>query len=221
MKFEVEVDVEAEVAARVEGLEKALTLTTNSREWNRKRVLELEDKLERIDRGHVCTGSCKPNAHVAFAGRQRIEELEKALAESRALVEFKNRVADEADRDKDELFRKLQEEREKAETFRRQAYQENDRAAVLTRQMKELEAQNQRLIDNANLTERTVAASLAEHRQSIAARDALLTAATRRVKAATEYLAAPKVEKARDEIVTSKGAVLADAIGNALRVLNA
>jgi chromosome segregation ATPase len=48
-----------------------------------------------------------------------------------------------------------------------------------------------------------------------------LEAATKRVRAATEILSRPMVVGARNDIVTTKGAILADAIGNALDALSA
>lgn len=242
----------ADLLADLERLEKidgAMALVTNSREWNRKRVLELEDELERYQRAHVCTSSCKENAHVAFTGkalvqglenqvaaqvaaknfaltqlekvrqrrdqeRQRADRAEVLLAESRELVAFKTRVADEMDRDKDELWAKLKKERELVQ-------EERTRANNLTRRLAEMEARNSSLIDGANLTERTVAASLAEKRQSIEARDRLLAAATTRVRTAAEILSQKRVAEAADEIVTTKGAILADAIRNALAALSA
>lgn len=73
-------------------------------DWDRKteryRANRLQTEVDRLKKGHVCTNACKPNAHVAFTGRQRLEELErevcdeteradqaeKALEESRSLV---------------------------------------------------------------------------------------------------------------------------------------
>jgi hypothetical protein len=64
------------------------------------RVNKADAEVDRLKKGHVCTRSCRPNAHVAFTGRQRLEELErelhdetqradqaeKSLEESRSLV---------------------------------------------------------------------------------------------------------------------------------------
>jgi hypothetical protein len=62
--------------------------------------------------------------------------------------------------------------------------------------------------------------AVAEHIRSLAARDNLLSAATHRISLAREALATPEVTKARDEIVTARGVVLADAIAETLRVLD-
>jgi hypothetical protein len=194
-----------EVAAKVEGLEKALTLATTSREWNRKRVVELEDELERM------TGD-RPSVRDSLAGQ--VVRLEKSLAESRELVTFKERVADQADEDKDKLFRKLEDERDLVK-------QERTRANNLARRVAELERSLAHSIDRENVQEGLAAESRRTAIQTIAARDRLLAAATTRVRAAKEILGATAVGRARDEIVTSKGAVLADAIGNALDALSA
>lgn len=47
----------------------------------RERVVQLQAEVERLRKGHVCTASCKPNAHVAFTGRQRLEELEQEVSD--------------------------------------------------------------------------------------------------------------------------------------------
>lgn len=57
--------------------------------------------------------------------------------------------------------------------------------------------------------------------RSIAARDDLLSKATTRMEVVRSLLAAPQVTETRDGIVTSKGTVLANAIGNALAALDA
>lgn len=194
----INVDVDAEVAAKVEGLEKALILTTNSREWNRKRVVELEDELERA------TGD-RPSARDSLAGQ--VVQLEKSLAESRELVAFKERVADQIDQEADRLREaliKTRGDREEAE-----------------RKVRDLERRNSELVGQANAQEALHAQVAADQIRSVEARDWLLAAATTRVKAAQEILSRPIVVGARNEIVTTKGAILADAIGNALDALSA
>ena len=59
------------------------------------------------------------------------------------------------------------------------------------------------------------------HRQSIAARDRLLEQATRRISAARDMLTADAVAQARGMDCSRLGATMADAIGNALRCLDA
>lgn len=197
-----------------------LSKKINQPSVNRKRVAELEDELERYRRAHVCTGRCTPNAHVAFEGnrlitdleeklaaeRQRAEVAETSLAESRALVEFKNQLADGRDQDLDRLTAKIKELTLKADEERRRASGLKDR---LSTAHEEADAQEHR-----HDQERRTAA------QNLAARDRLLAAATTRVKAAQEILSRPVVIGARNDIVTSKGAILADAIGNALIALS-
>lgn len=46
-----------------------------------KRLGDAEMEVERLKKGHVCTRSCKPDAHVAFTGRQRLEELERKVVD--------------------------------------------------------------------------------------------------------------------------------------------
>jgi DNA-binding helix-hairpin-helix protein with protein kinase domain len=92
-------------------------------------------------------------------------------------------------------------------------------AAPLRRRIGELETALARSIEREDRLESDEADRAAEHRRSLAARDHLLSAATTRLNAVREILLATAVSRARDEIVTSKGAVLADAIGNALHAL--
>lgn len=49
----------------------------------RRRIEELEAELARVEKGHVCVETCRPNAHVAFQGRARVRELETELAVAR------------------------------------------------------------------------------------------------------------------------------------------
>lgn len=173
---------EAELVAtplrrRIAELERTLAQEVN-------RNTDLEAELEKATRGHVCTDSCKPNAHVAFIGRQRLAELETELADE---TERANKAEERADQE------------------RRRASELKDRASSVE---EELEA-----------AERYQAERAQEARRSLAARDHLLSAATTRINAVREILLATAVSRARDEIVTSKGAILADAIGNALHAL--
>ncbi|AAT36802.1 Pas54 [Actinoplanes phage phiAsp2] len=186
-------------------LDKCLTLTRNSREWNRKRVVELEDMLERgvVD---VAT-STDPGELGRLAGQEdriidleaQVRRLEATLAESRELVQFKEKVADEIDQEAERLRSKVRE-------YDRDRKTERDRADRMTAQANRMET------DRAELE--------AEHRRSLAARDRLLETATRKASAARDFLSTNTVAEARENIVTSRGAVLADAIGMALRVLD-
>lgn len=150
----------------------------------RQEIERLEAALAKATRGHVCTGECKPNAHVAFIGRQRLDELERE-------------VADEAER------------ADRAEAERDSA----------RRRVAELERQLGNSIGRENKLEADAAEEKTLHRRALEARDSLLSAATTRINAVREILLARTVTEARDNIVTSKGAVLADAIGNALHAL--
>lgn len=171
---------------RLEKIDGAMSLVANSREWNRKRVLELEDELERYHRAHVCTSSCEKNSHVAFTGKTMVKDLEELVQEERIRG---NNLA--------------------------------QRLAQSEQRERELEAQNQRLTEYANAQEARHAELAAATTRVRAAQDRLLAAATTRVREATEILSRPVVVGARNDIVTTKGARLADAITNALRCLNA
>ena len=46
-------------------------------------IKELEARLEK---GHVCTPACRPNAHVAFEGRARVRELEAEADRCRQMI---------------------------------------------------------------------------------------------------------------------------------------
>lgn len=176
---------------RLEKLETALTLTANSREWNRKRVLELEDTLERA--GRI---SDYPSALDWAAVRAERDRLKERVAHLVA-------GGDEKERDKDKLFREvelLQKEKEFLEArvreYDRDRHTERNRADVAQRRVaelektlaasingstkveQELEAQVLRLTDYADAQEARRAEVNEKHRQSIAARDSLLQEAT-------------------------------------------
>lgn len=242
-------------------LEGALTLAQKSREFNRRRVVVLESKLERVA---AILAEGKASGEDEFLSVPEIEEKLAGLGERLyTAAEVGDLQASEAELVAAPLRRRVAElERENADADRRinaltgqvQGYDhdrhtERDRAdqnrawaeraeangvklsATLVqaekdrdsarRRVAELEAQLARSVDRENKLEADAAEEKTLHSQSIAARDHLLEAATRRVSAAVEILNRPMVVGARNEIVTSKGAILADAIGNALRVLDA
>lgn len=177
--------------AEILDLDKALILTRNSREWNRKRVVELEDMLERSARGERLFTSEE-------VGDLQASEAELVAAPLKAENQRLARQVCEFDRDR---------------------RTERDRADKAQRRVAELERTLALSIERENRLESTAADTAAEHRRSLAARDHLLSAATTRMNAVREILLATAVGRARDEIVTTKGAVLADAIGNALHAL--
>jgi len=163
---------------------------------------------------------------VAAPLRRRVAELERTLAESRELVELKNQVADDIDVDRAELHDKVRAERDRADQNKAWAERAEANGSQLSAALVEAEKQRDsarrrvaeldKQLDSYQRAERR---AMAEHIRSLAARDNLLSAATTRIRQAKEILAAPKVTKTRDEIVTSKGATLADAIGQALDAL--
>jgi hypothetical protein len=209
----------------------------------RRRVADLETELERYRKAHVCTDSCKPNAHVAFTGSQIVKELETELANERQEIERLERENEEyhlnrikkletkvREYDKDRHTERDRADQNKAWAERAEANGSRLSAALVQaekdrdsarRRVAELEAQLSRSIDRENKLEADAAEEKTIHSQSIAARDHLLEAATRRISLAREALDRPMVVGARNEIVTSKGAILADAIAEALRVLDA
>jgi hypothetical protein len=176
---------------------------------------------------------------VAAPLRRRIAELEKSLAESRELVEFKTRVADDIDADRAKLHGQVREWKLKAQGWDHDRHTERDRAdqnkawaeraelrlaqdaEAHAKALDEVKRDRDLRLEELEAAERYQCERAEEHRRSIAARDQLLSAATTRVKAAVEILSRPAVVGARNEIVTTKGAILADAIGNALAALDA
>jgi hypothetical protein len=197
----------------------------------RRRIAELEAKA-----GYAKW--CEENDR-ARAAERRVAELEKSLAESRELVEFKTRVADEIDADRAKLHGQVREWKLKAEGWDHDRHTERDRAdqnkawaeraelrlaqdaEAHAKALAEVKRDRDLRLEELEAAERYQCERAEEHRRSIAARDQLLSAATTRVKAAVEILTRPGVVAARNEIVTSKGAILADAIGNTLAALDA
>jgi hypothetical protein len=86
----------AERAAKVPALETSLSQA-------QERITELLLELDSCRKAHVCTVECRPNQHTAFQGRRRITELERQLAESRALVESKIKVVSSL-RDQEQVY---------------------------------------------------------------------------------------------------------------------
>lgn len=163
-------------------------------------------------------------------GDLQASEAELVAAPLRREVAELSRKLDRVYADLDRSMEATEKAKRDAETFKDQAYRENDKAAELRSHVKTLEktlAESRELVDFktrvADEIERDkdkLFATVRDQRQSLAARDRLLEAATRRIDAAREFLSRSPVAEARENIVTSKGAVLADAIGNALRVLD-
>jgi chromosome segregation ATPase len=157
---------------------------------------------------------------------RRVADLERTLAQevnrntdleaenqrlARQVCEFdrdRHTERDRADKAQDALIKVRAEREEQDKELRRRASA-----------FKVLEGRYETLLAAMDKNDDSAAEAAAEHRRSIAARDNLLSAATTRLNAAREILLATAVSRARDEIVTTKGAVLADAIGNALDAL--
>lgn len=204
-------------------LDKALTLTRTSREWNRKRVVELEDMLERGERkasedqrlytaAEVGDAQASEAELVAKPLRRRIGELERVLAqEVNRNTDLEAQVED-ADRRINALTGQVREYDHDRHTEKQRADRERQRASELKDRLSSAQ-------EEADAQEYRHDQERKEAARSIAARDHLLSAATTRMNAVREILLARTVAEARDQIVTSKGAVLADAIGNALHAL--
>lgn len=167
---------------RLEKVDGAMSLVANSREWNRKRVIELEDKLERYHRAHVCTSSCQDNAHVAFTGKGLVRDLEAQVAKLTEQVKGydhdRKTERDRADRNQARAIKAeelVQEERIRGNNLAQRLAQSEQRE-------RELEAQNQRLTEYANAQEARHAEENEQYRQSIAARDSLLQGAAATVR---------------------------------------
>lgn len=94
------------------------------------------------------------------------------------------------------------------------------RITELEKTLAEAEQDRDNRLEELEAAERYQHERAQEARQSIAARDRLLATATTRVRAAAEILGQKRVAEAADEIVTTKGAILADAVRNALAALS-
>lgn len=196
----------AEEAPDLDKLETALTLARNSREFNRKRVEVLDDRLHRI-RAILDEEAAlqQENEEYHLDRIKRLEEENQRLA--RQVCEFdrdRHTERDRADKAVDALIKVRAEREEQDAELRRRA------SAI-----KVLESRYETLLATLDKAEDDGAEAAAEHRRSLAARDSLLAAATTRVRAAQDILGARRVQEAADQIVTSKGAILADAIRNA------
>lgn len=199
----------------------------------RDRADRLATELDRYRRAHVCTTECKPNEHTAFVGRRLVAELEAMLAESRELVNAKNGVIEglqdrfatlaggvgrftvaqlneatrtAADQATASARAEIEELERKVKAYDMDRHAERDRAdrngAHSSKLAEELEALKR------------------QSEASIAARDRLLSNATTKISTAQEILRAPKISKTCEEIITAKGATLADAIRDALKALD-
>lgn len=143
---------------------------------------------------------------------ERDQLREKVARRERRVADLERTLAQEVNRNTDLEAENQRLARQVCE-FDRDRHTERDRAD------KAEDALYETLLATMDENDDSAAEAAAEHRRSIAARDNLLSAATTRLNAAREILLATAVSRARDEIVTTKGAVLADAIGNALHAL--
>jgi hypothetical protein len=97
---------------------------------------------------------------------------------------------------------------------------ERDRADKAQARVAELERALALSIERENKLESDLAEEKTIHARSLAARDHLLAAATTQINLAREALTRTPVAEARENIVTTRGAVLAEAIRVALGALD-
>lgn len=162
--IEIQADQD-EAAEKIENLDKALTLTRTSREFNRHKVVGLEAEVVRLE------AELARMADNFNTSQARVRELAAKVREY--------------DRDR-------KTERDRADQNKAWA----ERAEL-------------RLAHDAEVTA-----------QSLAARDRLLEAATIKINAARDILSAKGVVDAREDAITRKSVVLANAIGEAIAALD-
>ena len=131
-------DVREGLQDHVQKLESALAVTTNSRESNRAKVMdqrvkidELEAELRRYRTAHVCTENCTKDAHVAFTGRQMVNQLRDDIE-----VLKTGRAADhdeivELRAERDRLLAKLKDEKSQRDANREWAERAEQRVESL------------------------------------------------------------------------------------------
>jgi hypothetical protein len=73
------------------------------RKSERDRADRLQAELTSMKNCHVCTASCKPNAHVAFTGSQRLKELEEQLHDETERADQNKAWAERAEAEVDRL----------------------------------------------------------------------------------------------------------------------
>jgi hypothetical protein len=54
----------------------------------RERNAEMKRELDRVNKGHVCVETCRPNAHVAFKGRRELDAMTRELADARRAIDI-------------------------------------------------------------------------------------------------------------------------------------
>lgn len=198
----------------------------------------LRAELARYNRAHVCVKDCGDNEHVAFVGRTLVTELETDLVNERAEVARQDaeihraydaliktraeRGEAEADlaRSRADWEQRSAENRTQVGRLLKRAARTATRLALREKDAATFQRQRDEYVAGLNAQEYRFAEERRISQQSIAARDNLLRAATTKIEVVRSILAAPKVTKTRDEIVTSKGVILADAISNALAALD-
>jgi chromosome segregation ATPase len=155
---------------------------------------------------------------VAAPLRNRIVELERMLVrKSSGTAELERALAQEVNRNTD-LENRIKGYDHDRHIEKKRADEAESRVESLTGQLSVAQEKARRRNDQYD---RTIKARDEETLGRIEARDNLLNQATTRINAVREILSRPAVVGAREQIVTRDGAILADAIGNALSALEA
>ncbi len=189
----VTVTVTLDTEASTQDLEKALVLTTTSREFNRGKALEIERELK------VAVDTLKVRERQVELLKADVDSLQRQLAEQSKRAEMFEAQA--------------YEQNEQAASERRRASELKDR----------LDVQTTRADENKEWAERAearLAQNNVRHAQGLKARDRLLETATRKIREVRETLTTDKVNEARENLISTRATIVCDAIGSALRVLD-
>lgn len=158
-------DPEAAAEVMVDNYQRARAVAADLQTGMAKLERELADtraELERATRGHVCTERCEENKHVAFLGRQRLDEAERELANERERAALAERLAQGYDED-----RKAQRKRadELAYELDHRTKERDDRETTRAHLEKELASARASALPSAR--ENTQAAELAASREQL------------------------------------------------------
>lgn len=192
--------VAAPLRSRITELERKVDLYNVDRtterdraDRNMARAEKAEAEVVRLKKGHVCTRSCKPNAHVAFTGRQRLEELEQEAHDERERADQNKEWAERAElrlaKDAEVHVRQVAEleselarrtrEREDREAARAGQEKRADKAEGSLRESRDLVEFKDRVITGLEEDRDKLFTRVQMLTDSLAARDRLLESATR------------------------------------------
>ena len=165
------------------------------------RIADLEAQLRQERNCHVCTASCTPNAHVAFQGRQRVEQLETQLELEKDARQGNLEWAERA-----EL---------RAEEFDQQRRTHLERAnqlEVSVTELRELLAAKDRVIEGIQDDTAIWQERVRNLRQSVESRDGLLATATAHIGDIVNAVYTPEVSRALGKAATQNSLAMARAI---------